>query len=110
MSKWIKKGDKVVVIAGNERGRTGTVLSRKDEIVLIQGINIRKKHAKRQSKAAATGPIEMEMGIHISNVSLCDDQGKPIRVKCRIAKNGAKELFYLKGEKEAVHRQVKSKK
>lgn len=81
MSKWIKKGDKVLVIAGNERGRTGTVLRRKGDRVVIQGMNIRKKHAKRQAKVQTPTIVEMEMPIHVSNVRLCDDEGKAIQVK-----------------------------
>ena len=106
MSKWIKKGDKVLVTAGNERGRTGTVLRRKGEKVVVQGMNIRKKHAKRRAKVQTPSIIEMEMPIHISNVCLCDDEGKRIKVKAhRTPKE--KELFYLKGEKKVVLRALK---
>jgi large subunit ribosomal protein L24 len=106
MSKWIKKGDKVLVIAGNERGRSGTVLKRKGEKVVIQGMNIRKKHAKRREKVQTPSIIEMEMPIHISNVCLCDDEGKRIDVKAHRTKK-EKELFYMKGEKKVVLRQLK---
>ena len=109
MSKWIKKGDKVLVTAGNDRGRTGNVLRRKDDRVVIQGINIRKKHAKRRSQVQTPSIIEMEMPIHISNVSLCDDEGKPIRVKTRRTKK-EKELFYLQGNKEVVLRTLRKDK
>jgi large subunit ribosomal protein L24 len=111
MSKWIKKGDKVLVIAGNERGRSGTVLKRKGEKVVIQGMNIRKKHAKRREKVQTPSIIEMEMPIHISNVCLCDDEGKRIDAKVhanpKVGKGREKELFYMKGEKKVVLRTLK---
>jgi large subunit ribosomal protein L24 len=105
MSKWIKKGDKVLVIAGNERGRSGTVLKRKGETVVIQGMNIRKKHAKRRAQVQTPSIIEMEMPIHISNVCLCDDEGKRIDVKVHRTKK-EKDLFYMKGEKKVVLRSL----
>ena len=106
MSRWIKKGDKVLVIAGNERGRTGTVLRRTDDRVVVQGMNIRKKHAKRRSEVQTPTIIEMEMPIHISNVSLCDDEGKAV---CARARRSTKEkvLFYKKGDQETILRTLK---
>lgn len=109
MSKWIKKGDTVLVIAGNEKGRTGTVLRRKEDRVVIQGMNIRKKHAKRRSQTQTPTIIEMEMPIHISNVCLCDDEGKAIQVKVNRTKK-EKELFYMKGEKKQTLRTLKAQK
>ena len=105
MSKWIKKGDKVVVIAGNDRGKTGEVIARKEDRVLIQGINIRKKHVKRRAKAGAGEIHEIEAPMHISNVSLCDPEGKPVKAKVRIT-GDKKELFYFDGHKEITLRQV----
>lgn len=83
MSNQIKKGDKVVVIAGNDRGRTGSVLRRKGDRVVVQGINIRKKHVKRRAQAQTPSIIEMEIPIHVSNVALCDENDKPIRRKVK---------------------------
>lgn len=85
MKKTIKKGDRVLVIAGNDRGKTGEVLSRADERVLIQGINVRKKHMKRTQGTQAGRIIEMEVPIHISNVCRCDKDGN--RVKKGASKN-----------------------
>lgn len=106
MSKWMRKGDKVVVVAGNEKGRTGVVLRKKDDRVVIQGVNIHKKHARRTEKAQRPTILEIEVPIHISNVRLCDDEDKPIRVHARTIK-GEKELFYLKGKNEVVLRSVR---
>jgi large subunit ribosomal protein L24 len=106
MSKWIKKGDKVLVIAGNEKGRSGVVLKRQGEKVVIQGMNIRKKHVKRREKVQTPSIIEMEMPIHISNVCLCDEEGKRIEVKVQATKK-EKDLFYMKGDKKVVLRTLK---
>lgn len=106
MSKWIKKGDKVLITAGNDRGRTGNVLRRKGDKVVVQGINIRKKHAKRQTKVQTASIIEMEMPVHISNLRLCDEDGKAIHVKARQTKK-EKELIYMKGDKEVVLRTLR---
>lgn len=81
MSKAIKKGDRVLVIAGNDRGKSGEVLSRGDDRVLIQGINVRKKHLKRTQQTQGGRIVEMEVPIHISNVCLCDKEGKRIKAE-----------------------------
>lgn len=98
MAQWIKKGDKVLVISGNDAGRTGSVLRRKGERVVVQGINIRKKHVKRQAKVQTPSIIEIEMPIHVSNLCLCDEDGKAIYVKVKQTKK-EKELVYLQGAK-----------
>ncbi len=105
MSKWIKKGDTVLVIAGNEKGKRGSVVARLDQRVVIQGVNIRKKHVKRQQKTPSAGIIDIECPIHISNVSLCDAEGNRIRVKVR-KEADRKELYYLRDGKEVVFREV----
>jgi large subunit ribosomal protein L24 len=107
MSKWIRKGDKVVVIAGNERGKTGEVLSVRGERVIVQGMNIRKRHMKRRAKVGAGEIIEMEKPIHISNVCLCNADGKPVKVKVRLSSKGEKELYFVDGQTEVVHRVIK---
>jgi large subunit ribosomal protein L24 len=109
MSKWIKKDDKVLVVTGNEKGRTGAVLSKKGDQVVIQGINIRKKHAKRRAQVQTPTIIEIERPVHVSNVCLCDPDGKPIYLKSRTNAKGQKELFYLEGKKEVVHRTLQGK-
>lgn len=107
MNKRIRRGDKVVVIAGNDKGKTGEVLSRDEDRVLVQGVNVRKKHLKRTQQEQKGGRIiEMEVSIHLSNVRLCDKEGKPLKVKVRQGKD-AKELVYKAGGKEAVYRSVK---
>ena len=109
MSKWIRKGDKVLVISGNSKGQTGKVLTRTEERVVIQGVNLRKKHAKRRTQEQTSQILEFEGSIHISNVALCDSDDKPVKVKVRVNKEGQKELFYLTPDKKEVFfRLVKS--
>lgn len=108
-NKWIRKGDKVVVIAGNEKGQTGNVLKRSSERIVIEGLNIRKKHVKPKQKMQP-GIVEIEAPIHISNVSHCDEDGKPIKLKVRLGNDGKKQLIHLKDGKEKIYREVKKNK
>ena len=99
----IKKGDNVFVNAGNDKGKTGKVLSvdpSKDRAI-VEGINIVSKHTKPNSKQPQGGIIKQEAPIHISNLTLIDPQsGKPTRVgikiedgkKIRIAKKSGEEI------------------
>ena len=88
----IKKGDKVVAIAGKDKGKTGEVLRvlRKEERVLVQGVNMVKRH---QGPTAMNpgGIIEKEAPIHISNVALIDPKtDRPTRVGYRFDDAGRK--------------------
>ncbi|NQD67900.1 50S ribosomal protein L24 [Bacillus haikouensis] len=70
----IKKGDKVVVITGKDKGKTGEVLAAfpKKDRVLVEGINVVKKHAKPSQMNPQGGIISQEASIHVSNVMLLD--------------------------------------
>jgi large subunit ribosomal protein L24 len=107
MSKWIRKGDRVLVIAGNDKGKAGEVLSRSDDRVVVQGINVRKKHMRRTQEMQGGRIIEMEMPIHISNVALCNKDNQPLRLKVKVEKNGERFLMVLDGSKESVYRSMK---
>lgn len=107
MSKWIKKGDKVVVVSGNDKGKVGDVIVRKGDRVVIQGINVRKKHAKRQQKMPGTEILEMEMPLLASKVAFCNSEGKPVKVRVRLGEKGEKELYYLEGDKQVSLRQLR---
>ncbi len=99
----IKKGDTVYVNAGNDKGKTGKVLSvipAKDRAI-VEGINLVSKHTKPNAKQPQGGIIKQEAGIHISNLQLIDPQsGKPTRVghkvvdgqKIRYAKKSGEEI------------------
>ena len=91
----IKKGDKVAVLTGRDKGRSGEVLRvlRKEDRVLVQGVNVVKRHT-RASAAGAGGIEEKEAPIHISNVSHIDPKDdKPTKVGYRIEKDGRKVRF-----------------
>ena len=110
MSKWIKKGDNVLVLTGNDKGRTGKVIKRMPTKVLIEGINLRKKHVKRTQQAQSAQIVDIEMPIHISNVSLCDPEGNKIKVKVKDTDNKKRDLVYLKKDKEVVLRTIRKEK
>jgi len=88
----IKKGDKVMVIAGRDKGKQGEVLRvlRDDDRVLVQGVNMVKRHTA-QSQTSAGGIIEKEASLHISNVAHIDPKSnKPTRVGYKIDEDGRK--------------------
>ena len=93
MSKWIKKDDKVLVVAGNAKGLTGLVLARKADKVVVKGVNVCKRHLKAKEQGKISQIIEMERPIHISNVCLCDDDGHRIKVKAINEENGQRALY-----------------
>lgn len=108
MSKWIRRGDQVKVIAGNDKGKIGEVLGREEDRVLIKGVNIRKKHLKRTEKSQGARIVEMEVPIHVSNVAICDKEGRVLNVTVRLDKSSSKrELVYKTGAKETLYRSVK---
>ena len=83
----IHKNDNVVVIAGNDRGKTGKVLKvfPQKNRVIIEGINIRKRHTKPTQNNPQGGIIEKESPIHISNVMLLDPKSnEPTRIGAQI--------------------------
>lgn len=104
-SKRIRKGDKVIAIAGNYKGMSGIVLSRTAERAVVQGLNIRKKHVKRQ-KDRPGEIIEMEKPFHLSNLRLCSAENKPVKLRIRVDEKGERQLYYTDG-KDVLHRQIK---
>lgn len=95
----LKKGDKVIVIAGKSKGQSGTIVRAipKENAVVLDGVNLVKRH-RRPSQTNRTGQIvDKPMPIHISNVMLADPKtGKPTRVKLQKGKDGARERVALK--------------
>lgn len=88
----IRKGDKVVVLAGKDKGRTGEVLSvaPKEDKAVVRGINMIRRHQK-QTQSQEGGIITKEAPIHLSNLALADPKdGKPTRVGFQIQKDGTK--------------------
>ena len=90
MAAKIKKGDKVVVITGRDKGRSGEVIEmRRDHgRVLVRGVNMVKRH-QRQTAQQEGGIISKEAPIHLSNVALADPKdGKPTRVGFKFVGKG----------------------
>ena len=101
MAAKIKKGDKVVVLAGRDKGRSGEVLEVRpaEDRVLVRGINMVARH-QRQTAAQQGGIIRKEALIHISNVALSDPKdGKPTRVGFRTEKDVKIRVARRSGEK-----------
>ncbi len=88
----IKKGDQVVVLAGKDKGRKGEVIKAmpKENKVVVQGINVVKKH-QRPSQVSAGGIISKEAPIQVSNVALIDPKtNEATRVGYKILEDGSK--------------------
>lgn len=121
MARHVRKGDTVIVTAGNDRGVTGEVLRvlPKRDRVVVQGVNVRAKHIKPSQTNPQGGVVHREMPIHISNVSPVVD-GAPTRVrwetrpdgsKARVAVRGGKALHSLRGPaKKATTKKTTKKK
>lgn len=106
MSKWIRKGDKAKVIAGNHKGKVGEVLSRDEKSIILQDVNLRKKHMRPTQESQGGRIVEKEMPIAISNVCICDKDGNPLKLRVQV-RDGKKSLVYGAKGKETVYRAVK---
>ncbi|MBX3577788.1 MAG: 50S ribosomal protein L24 [Rhizobiaceae bacterium] len=91
----IRKGDKVVVLSGKDKGRTGEVLRvlPKEDKAVVRGVNQVRRH-QRQTQSQEGGIITKEAPIHVSNIAVADPKdGKPTRVGFRVEKDGKKVRF-----------------
>jgi large subunit ribosomal protein L24 len=98
MSAKIKKGDRVVILAGRDKGRQGAVLKvlPKDERVLVEGLNIVHRHTRASQSDPQGGIKDKEAPLHVSNVALVDPKtGGPTRVGFRV-EDGKKVRFAKK--------------
>jgi len=102
----IRKGDEVVVLAGRDKGKRGKVVLRKDEDhLVVEGVNLVKKHTKPNPMSGTTGGIvEKTMPIHQSNVAIFNAQtGKADRVGIKLLADGKKvRVFKSSGEEIKV--------
>jgi large subunit ribosomal protein L24 len=91
MAAKIRKGDKVIVLNGRDKGRTGEVFEvRPDEnVALVRGVNMVKRHQK-QTQNQEGGIISKEAPIHLSNIAYLGKDGKPTRVGFKIQADGKK--------------------
>jgi len=97
----IRKGDKVVVLTGKDKGRTGEVkqVVPKEDRAIVSGVNMVKRH-QRQTQSQEAGIINKEASLHISNLAIADKDGKPTRVgfkvvdgkKVRVAKRSGEVI------------------
>ena len=95
----IRKGDTVQVISGANKGRQGTVLRVEPEKnrVVIEGLNMRKRHMKPSQTNPEGGIVEFEAPVHASNVMLIAPQsGEPTRVRAQVGENGKRERVAVK--------------
>lgn len=100
----IKKGDNVMVIAGNSKGQQGRVLEviRKKERAIVEGVNMVSKHTRPNNSAPQGGIIKREASVHISNLMLVDPtSGKATRIGRRLNDKG-KLVRYAKKSGEEI--------
>jgi large subunit ribosomal protein L24 len=102
MAAKIRKGDRVVVLAGKDKGRQGQVLRvlPKDERVLVQGLNVVQRHTRPSAADPQGGVKTKEAPIHVSNVAVVDSNGKPTRVGFRM--EGDKKVRFAKTTGEVI--------
>lgn len=102
MAAKIKKGDRVILLTGKDKGRTGRVdkVMPKDERVIVEGLNLVQRHT-RPSQADPQGGVKSKpASIHMSNVAIADSNGKPTRVGFRI--DGDKKVRVAKTTGEVI--------
>ncbi len=103
MAAKIKKGDRVVVLTGKDKGKPGTVTKvfPKDSKVLVQGINVVQRHTRPTQGDPQGGIKNKELPIHVSNVSLVDSKGKATRVGFR--EEAGKKVRFAKTTGEVIN-------
>lgn len=91
MAAKIKKGDKVVILAGKDKGKTGSVLQviPSESRAVVQGLNLVRRHTK-QTASQDSGIFTREAPIHLSNLAIADANGKPSRVGFKVNTDGTK--------------------
>jgi large subunit ribosomal protein L24 len=101
MAAKLRKGDKVVVLAGKDKGRKGEItrVIPKDNKALVSGVNVAIRH-QRQTQSAQGGRIAKELPIELSNLALLDTNDKATRVGFRV--EGDRKVRYAKSTGEAI--------
>lgn len=93
--KKIRKGDQVIILTGKNKAKRGTVLAVGGDKLVIEGVNVAKKHVKPNlRKGTQGGAVDKTMPIHVSNVALVDANGKPSRVGLKF--EDSKKVRFLK--------------
>ena len=103
MAAKIKKGDRVVVLAGKDKGREGAVTKvfPKEQRVLVAGLNMVQRHTRPTQFDPQGGIKNKEASIHLSNVAIVDSNGKPTRVGFRV--EGDKKVRFAKTTGEVIN-------
>ena len=103
MAAKIKKGDRVVVLTGKDKGRQGAVLRvlPKEDRVVVEGLNMVQRHTRPTQTDPQGGIKNKESAIHISNVAIVDSKGKPTRVGFRV--EGDKKVRVAKSTGEVIN-------
>ena len=91
----IKTGDKVKVITGDDKNKVGVVLSRKDDLVVVEGVNVVKKTIKRNPEKNVEGGFkEISKPVHVSNVAIYDESSKKHgRIGIKTLSNGERKRY-----------------
>lgn len=100
----IKKGDTVMVIAGDSKGQQGRVLvvDSEKEKILVEGVNMVSKHTRPTNKTPKGGIMQKEAPIHISNLKVIDASGKPTRIGRKLDEKTNKTVRYSKKTGEVI--------
>jgi len=100
----VKKGDNVMVISGNEKGSRGRILmvDRKSERAIVEGVNMVSKHQRPNNDNPQGGIVKKEAPIHISNLKVIDDSGKPTRIGRKIDEKTDTIVRYSKNTGEVI--------
>ena len=109
----IKTNDQVLVLAGKDKGKTGRVLRvlRKEERVVVEGVNIVKKHQKPNNANENGGIFEMEAPIHVSNVAFYDSKTKaPVKLGYKFIEEDGKKVKVRVNRKTGAEVDKKKKK
>ncbi|WP_419321087.1 50S ribosomal protein L24 [Caulobacter sp. ErkDOM-E] len=103
MAAKIKKGDRVVVLAGKDKGKQGSVseVRPKENRVIVEGVNLVQRHTKATQADPQGGIKSKEAALHVSNVAIVDSNGKPTRVGFKI--EGDKKVRVAKTTGEVIN-------
>jgi large subunit ribosomal protein L24 len=103
MAAKIRKGDRVIVLTGKDKGRQGQVLKviPKESRVLVEGLNMVQRHTRPTQADPQGGVKHKEAAIHVSNVAIVDSKGQPTRVGFRV--DGDKKVRVAKTTGEVIH-------
>ncbi len=107
ITKKIRKGDKVIVLSGNDKGNSGTILRIMGDKAIVQGINIRTKHMKPTREQGRGSILKIERPVHISNLKVCTEDNNPVKLKVQVNEQGSRSLYYKRNGEDVLYRTIK---